>query len=421
MKMADRITHPSSLRRIGFATTVLGACFAFKVPAASYAQSIIAESTAEANSRFDESVTAAGFAPSSPASGGYSPFNLRQMTVRPHFSYRYLYGDGIRSGPSRQENTSVHTVSPGVLFELGPRWQIDYTATQTYYSSDAFRDRLSHTARATGGAGYGNLALTFNYRFSDTSAPLAETAEQTRQQTHNASLSAGYSLGSRTGLTSSVSYSTRSSATTLGYREWSFVEGIRYHVSPKVNAGLNLGFGFVDVDEGSDMSYFRPSVQVGWQPVAKISLGAQTGWEERKFKDTDLATRGRPTYSGSIAYRPLETTTIALSASRGTSVSYFRNFATENRSWSLSVRQRLLERFTLSAAYSERKSDYIATLAGLVASRSDDSSTFNLRLGTQVFERGSFGLTYQTTDYKSNVSDFAYDSEQYGAEFSYRF
>jgi hypothetical protein len=234
-------------------------------------------------------------------------------------------------------------------------------------------------------------------------------------------VAAGYTLGSRTRLTSSVAYNRRSSAETVSYDEWSFVEGIQYQLTPKVMGGLNAGFGTVDVDVGSDMRYFRPSAQLNWQPTDKLSFGLQAGREERKFKDSGLGTRGSPTYSGSVAYRPLETTTVVFTTSRGTGVSYFRDFVTENRTWSVALQQRLLQRLSLGVTYSERKSDYVATLPGLTAARSDDSNTFSVRLGTQLFDRGNIGLTYQTTDYGSNQSAFAYDSTQFGVEIGYRF
>lgn len=419
MTMADRNSHPSLRERIAGTRFALGACLFAGLPLVASAQSIVAESTASANLRFEESLEAAGVRSSpTPAT---SPLQWGAVNVRPHLSYRYLYGDGIKSGPGREEKTSVNTVSPGLLFEIGSRWQLDYTATQTYYSSDAFRDRLDHAARLNGGTGYGNLSLDYGYRFADSSTPLAETAAQTRERTHAASINAGYSLGSRTGLTSSVAYNRRSSAETLGYDEWSFVEGIQYQFTPKVRGGLNAGFGTVDVDVGSDMRYFRPAVQLDWQPTDKLSLGLQAGREERTFKDSGLSTRGSPTYSGSLAYRPLETTTLVLTTSRGTDVSYFRDFVTESRSWSVSLQQRLLQRLSLGVTYSERKSDYVATLAGLTAARSDDSNSFSVRLGTKFFERGNIGLTYQTTDYGSNQGAFAYDSTQFGAEIGYRF
>lgn len=405
-----RLARPASL----FATSLVLA-----LPHLSHGQSVVAESTASANLRFEESLVAAGASPSAVAAT--TPLQWASIGFRPHFSYRYLYGDGIKSGPGRNEKTGVHSISPGVLLELGTRWQLDYTATQVYYSSDAFRDRLEHSARLNGATGYGDLSLNFGYQFSDSASPLAETAAQTRQRNHNASLTAGYSLGSRTGLTSSVTYSRRSSAETLGYNEWAFVEGIRYRFTPKVSGGLNAGFGTVDVDVGSDMRYFRPSAQLNWQPTDKLSFGLQAGREERKFKDSGLGTRGSPTYSGSVAYRPLETTTVVFTTSRGTGVSYFRDFVTESRTWSVALQQRLLQRLSLGVTYSERKSDYVATLAGLTAARSDDSSTFSVRLGTSLFDRGNIGLTYQTTDYGSNQSAFAYDSTQFGVELGYRF
>ena len=418
MEMAPSNAWFSTARRSCRGAAMIAAVLT--IGTAARAESVLAETSAAATQRMDDALKAAGV--TSVAAAITSPLQWANIGLRPHFSYRYLYGDGIRSGPARAEKTSVHTVSPGMAFEIGSRWTADYTASKTFYSSDAFRDRLDHSARLSGATSYGDLSLSADYRFSDTETPLAETAEQTRQRTHQASLSAGYSLGSRTGLTSSISYSTRSAVrSTPGYEEWSFVEGLQYQVTPTVRAGINAGFGFVYLEEGADMSYVRPQATVNWQATDKVSLGAAAGWEERSFDDSDQANRGTPTYTGSLAYRPFETTTLVLTGSRGVSVSFFRDQITENQSWSLSLQQRLLGYLNLGVTYSWRTVDFEATQAGLAVSRSDDGNTLSVSLSTRIFERGSIGIRYQTSNYDSNTAAFAYDSDQYGAEFSYRF
>ena len=108
-------------------------------------QSVVAPTTPVANQALNDSLLEAGLSPS--ATALTSPLQWASIAVRPHLHYRYLYGDGIRSGPGQQTKTTIQTISPGVLFEIGSRWSLDYTATQYYYSKDNFRDRLDHSAR----------------------------------------------------------------------------------------------------------------------------------------------------------------------------------------------------------------------------------------------------------------------------------
>jgi hypothetical protein len=382
-------------------------------------QSVVAPTTPVANQALNDSLLEAGLSPS--ATALTAPLQWAAIAVRPHLHYRYLYGDGIRSGPGQQTKTTIQTISPGVLFEIGSRWSLDYTATQYYYSKDNFRDRLDHSARLNGAAGVGNLGLSLSHRFSSSSSPLAETAQQTKRDLHSTSLNGSYSLGSRSAITSAVNYSTRSSEGSPDYDEWTFTEGFQYQMTPRLKAAALVAFGSVYVDEGTDMSYIRPQAQISWQPTEKISLGLQAGQERRKFKDSDAGRLSSPTYSGSLAYRPFDTTTVVLTASRRVSVSYFQNQVTEGTSWGVSLRQRLLQRFTFSASYNRRDSSYEPTILSVASSREDESDTLSFRLGTQLFERMSVGITYQESNYDSNLEDFAYDSSQFGVEVGYSF
>lgn len=85
------------------------------------------------------------------------------------------------------------------------------------------------------------------------------------------------------------------------------------------------------------------------------------------------------------------------------------------------MQQRLLTRLMLGVTYSWRTVDFETTRSDLVVSRNDESNTLGLRLGTRIFKGGNVSLTFQKSDYDSNSSAFAYDSEQFGAEFGYRF
>ena len=180
MEMAPSNAWFSTARRSCRGAAMIAAVLT--IGTAARAESVLAETSAAATQRMDDALKAAGV--TSVAAAITSPLQWANIGLRPHFSYRYLYGDGIRSGPARAEKTSVHTVSPGMAFEIGSRWTADYTASKTFYSSDAFRDRLDHSARLSGATSYGDLSLSADYRFSDTETPLAETAEQTRSRRH---------------------------------------------------------------------------------------------------------------------------------------------------------------------------------------------------------------------------------------------
>src|SRR5215203_4133571 len=53
------------------------------------------------------------------------------IAVRPHFLYGLSYGDGLLNpGQLESQSSTIHTVSAGVLFEVGKHWTVDYTLSK---------------------------------------------------------------------------------------------------------------------------------------------------------------------------------------------------------------------------------------------------------------------------------------------------
>jgi hypothetical protein len=69
------------------------------------------------------------------------PLQLGPITLHPHLDYQLSYGNGLQSSPGQPHNTIANQVSPGILFDLGEHWTLDYTPTLIYYSSSSFQTR----------------------------------------------------------------------------------------------------------------------------------------------------------------------------------------------------------------------------------------------------------------------------------------
>ena len=109
------------------------------------------------------------------------PFKYGPVTVRPHLSYRFMYGDGIQPVPTNQQKTVIQEISPGILLELGRHWTVDYTPTIRFYSNKQFRDGVDHAATLTGGLRQDDWSFGLSQNFIYTTAPLAETGSQAEQ------------------------------------------------------------------------------------------------------------------------------------------------------------------------------------------------------------------------------------------------
>ncbi len=380
-------------------------------PAVNYAPPALPQNPAATNSSAP--------APSSPI--GSSPFQWGPVTLSPHFSYRFLYGDGIQAAPGQQSRTTIQAFSPGVLFSLGTHWTLDYTPTQTYYSDPVFKDTLDHTVRLAGATTSEDWIFQFSQDYTSSSSPLIETGQQTREKSFGTALSGSDHFNSLMTLDSTLTQQVRLLDIYPDSREWSVVERLHYRFSSQLDGALGAGFGYVSVSAGSDMTYIRPEAQISWRATDKLSLELRGGFENRKFRSGGVADLNTPTMNASINYLPFETTTLSVAANRTVAAAYFQNEVTQNTSWNINLRQRLLQHFYLSSSLTQQKTSYLATSSTVAAGRSDRNYSFDVRLSTTFFQRGTIAVLYQNAHNTSNSTGFGFSSSQVGVELGYRY
>jgi hypothetical protein len=352
------------------------------------------------------------------------------VSARPHLFYRILYADGLLDPTQRADDSSViQTVSPGVLFEIGDSWTVDYTYSRITYSSRLFHDKNEHNASVSTGYKRERWAFTGTESYSNTAPLLAETGTQTPQEQYSTDLSLVVYLGPRTQLNTGASVSSRHTNsvtanplwTSSDWTSWQVSEMLQRELGPRLNVSAGLNAGYDSVKPGADMSHIQPTGRITWVPTNKISVTAQAGIERRKFKSGRGSQIENPVYRGSLQYAPFNATKLSASVSRAFSASYFANWATRSTGWSTGIEQRLLQRYYLNLDYTESETRYIQTnLAGYL-NRNDNAHTIGARLSTPILGAGSLTFVYQNGRDNSTERGFSFVTHQYGAEISYRF
>jgi hypothetical protein len=341
--------------------------------------------------------------------------------LKPHAFYRLTYGDGIQARPGQQESTTVQTLSPGILAEIGNHWTADYTPTWTFYSNKVFSNTVSHSANVNGQVGFtdGGAQIVQTYNLSKD--PLIETGRQTRRESSDTSVSANYRVGSHSRIEVTGAQDLEWVEGAPNTKEWTNNDWFHYQFSDRIDTAVGLGMGYVSIDPGSDMKFTRGLARIGWRPVDKVSIDLHGGREHRTFSKTNSAPLNSPTYGVTIDYQPFETTHVSFSAERAITPSLFYNQATENRSWMLAFNQRLLQRFSLSGGYGKNRSHYLQPGSVIIFVRDDESSSFHLRLSTSFLRRGTIGVIYQRTRNSSSIAGYTFASDQTGLEIGYRY
>ena len=334
--------------------------------------------------------------------------------------YRFISGDGLPAAGSNHVASTIQEISPGLLVGIGSHWALDYTPTWRYYSNKQFRDTLDHNVILTGGTTYEDWVLGLSQSYISSSTPLVETGQQTEQQSWLTALKASYRFNSKMTMDLTLDQDIVSAQDFTSYHEWSTLDWLNYQFWPRLDAGLGAGFGYVNVDAGSDMTYEQFQGRFRWRATDKLSFQVHGGLEDRQFLSGGAGNLLNPIAGGLLQYQPFEATKLSLMADRTVAVSYFQNQTTESTEVTGDFNQRLLKRFFLDLAGGYHTVKYVGAGAAATARR-DDYYTFNVRLSCSFRQRGTAAVFYQYSNDASSVPGFSFASNQVGFEIGYRF
>ena len=350
-----------------------------------------------------------------------SPFEWGALVLKPHFLYRFLYGDGIPATPGHSSTTAINSFSPGVLADIGSHWSIDYSPMWELYSNRIFHDTLDEYASVLGAYNFGTWSFQLNQSYAYSSEPLIETGRQTTQETYSTGLDVTDRL-TRQILSETVLHQDfRDGIGLPNTKEWSALEWLHYQFSSQLDAAVGGDFGFVDVLGGTETSYIQPQVQLIANPTDKISISASGGVDHREFLVQPRTSLDTPMFSGSVQYAPFESTTLSLSTSRVVAQSFFVNQSTKNTQWRAVLKQRFLGHYLLTATASQFDSDYISNETGKSSGRSDRDLSYNVKVSWRFFRRGTMSVLYQWGRNTSNIQAFGFETHQVGFEIGYKY
>ena len=366
------------------------------------------------------------FTPAGFSSGGLqTPLQWGPLALRPRAFYRFLDGTGISSTVSNHTATIVQSFSPGFLLNIGNHWTLDYSPTWTFYSSREFRNTLDQNVRLVGGTAYEDWTLGLSQSYVKSSDPEVETGTQTDQQTFSTALNASYRINTKLSLDMGVNQDFIFTTQFENSREWSTMEWLNYQFWPRLDSSLGAGFGYVNVDIGSDMTYERIEARIRWRVWDKVAFQVHGGAEIRQFLGGGAPDLVNPIAGGSIQYQPFEFTQLSLNADRVVDVSVLTSSSsqsqvTETTSVTADLNQRLLGKLHLNLEGGYNTVNYVGS-SGTATGRADDYYTFNARLSLQFLKRATASIFYQYSDNSSTLAGYTFSSNQTGVELGYQF
>jgi len=374
----------------------------------------------------------AGFAPA-PLGPGIPLWG--PVDVHPQMFNSLTYGNGIESQPGQQKKTFVDTISPGLLFDLGSYWKLDYTPSYAVYSDPAFRNTLAESVLLSGRTTYEDWTLNIAQTYAKTDDPLIETGAQTEQEAYGTTLGAAYQMSSKLTLQLGASQVFSFADQFDSVRAWTGSSGLNCQIIPQFGMGLSLSGGYNDMSVGSSMPFESYQGTMNFRPGKKLSLTLSGGVEDTQFVHPSAPSLLTPIFSGSLRYQLFPATSISLSGSRSANPSYFGNQLEVATSVGGSIQQQLSKKLSLAfnAGYSTEPLTSIVPgplpqyflgtppRTTLTEDLNNNSTSFGASLSYAVIKRGTISVFYSVNDNSSSQANYSYSSHQVGLSLSYRY
>jgi hypothetical protein len=345
--------------------------------------------------------------------------------------YQFSYESGLQVLPGQPQNSIVQTISPGVLFNLGTHWSLDYTPTLTYYSNNQLPNSTGQNISLIGGTTYENWIFGLSQQVSLITAPLIQTGGDTESQSYGTALTASYRFNGNMSVdlsaTQNLTYVEQVQNIPIpqplqNTMEWSTMDYLNYQLWTRLTIGIGAGFTYDSESASPDMTSEQLQARINWRVSNKFTLSCHAGLEDLQYLSGGLSSYISPVFGAAISYKPFDSTSLSLSAERGISPSLLLGENTTSTSLNIALRQRFLKKFSfdLSGGYVTDSYEAAAVVA-VPVNRSDDIYTFSARLSWAFWQRARASVFYTYSTDTSSQNGFSFSSNQAGVELAYRF
>lgn len=361
--------------------------------------------------------------PAATAPMPYEPFRWDQFVARPHADYQFVDATGLLAAPSNRVDTTIQEISPGILFNLGPHWALDYTLNLDLYSNTNFGTEVDNSVTLTGQTVYNDWVLGFLQSIDFSKSALIETAGQLSEQNYDTAVT-GHHEDSQY-ISEDLAFYQSIQETGGGFenmRSWSTLDWLNYEPQSRFLIGIGPGLGYDNADYGPDSVFEELQARMNWRATDKLSFQLNGGANETEF----LGGQGNgdlfsPVYGAQIQYQPFSATQISLFANRTVAPSVLVGEYGETTALGASLTQRFFRQFYVSLGASYDNQKYVASSLDVSANRVDKYYSLTARLSHSFIERGTISIFYERDEDSSSAPGYSFNSNQFGAEVSYSF
>lgn len=337
-----------------------------------------------------------------------------------------VYNDNIFIGSSGKVDDFIFTISPSISLTLGSPGSdgaayltLNYAPGFVHFAEHSSEDSISQSAQLNTGYRFTRLSLGLSLGYQKGREADAEVGARVDRQNYSAALTSKYELTDRSSVELNLS---KSFADYEGFLDVSdmMVQGyFNSRISEAFTLGLGVAHGSAEAQGSAAQAYEQVTLRAAYTATERLNFSANVGGD---FRDSGNGIEFSPIFGVSAIYKPFDSTDISLSGSRSIVPSAVSTQQEkEATSFFLSVRQRFLQRYFLTASSGYDHTEYRGATEGVSESRSDDSIVFGLSAVTNVTERLSVQLYYQYRRNTSTSEGFSFTNQQIGLSSSVSF
>ena len=296
--------------------------------------------------------------------------------------------------------------------------KIDYHPTFNLYAKNSHLDVVDEYANAQYAHQFGKLTLSLEQNYQKLSQPTIEdtaVGELVHRDIYQTNFLASYIYSDKLSTYGSIHQiiSDYQSHLYTSSNEWNGEYYFLYQLLPKLSIGAGPKIGYIDIDRAENQAYQQALIHLFYPATGKLSFSAAFGGEVREYTGSG-PTRVTPILDAAASYRPFDSMTISLSASRHDIVSNSQvgqNYTASNVT--LSVRQRLVQvvYFTLTGGY--QNDSYTGGGTSTGPKREDDF--FFVSTGLEWNSKDLFVVdaSYQYSRDDSTAQIFSFDENRF--------
>ncbi len=347
--------------------------------------------------------------PPTPAPGRPELFHVGSFGFFPRMAASVAYDDNIFIRETDRVDDVVWSLTPGFTFSSsdmttngGKSLSVSYDPSFLIYTKETGESTINHLASLSGALAFTKLSLGLRQTVSAATEPVVETGTRTDRQAYGTELTSRYAfgeklsaeLGLRLDVTDYPGYSTSF--------DWSNHDWVNYQLASRLNVGLGLVFGYIDMQGFPDQNYEDLLVRGIYTITDKLDINASLGLDWRQYRsgvDNTVA----PIWELAANYRPRERTSLTLGLfQRYYASAYYGSEDYLSTGVNAGVHQLLPHRCSVDLSARYYHDDYQATVPGVSARAADDVVVVRPQFDVQVKELWTVGVFYE---FSHNGSD----------------